>query len=216
MRILYLVFVLMLMFGCREKKKYHDPKADLIQVEDETLASIIQWQRDKDEEFRNPETSPLPDRFRKDFEGLDFFAPDTNYVVTAQFERTPDALPFLMPTNTERESEEVLYGRAHFTLNGRDFTLEVYQTPELMEQPKFRDHLFLPFTDLTNGRQTYGGGRYLDLKIPDGNTIQLDFNKAYAPYCAYNRKYSCPLVPKVNHLDTEVLAGIKEYEKIKY
>ena len=71
------------------------------------------------------------------------------------------------------------------------------------------DHLFLPFTDNTNGVETYGGGRYIDLKIPAGNTINIDFNKAYNPYCAYSDKYSCPIPPPENHLDIEIKAGIK-------
>jgi uncharacterized protein (DUF1684 family) len=82
-----------------------------------------------------------------------------------------------------------------------------------MRQEEYRDYLFLPFADLTNGEETYGGGRYLDLTIPTGNTILLDFNKAYNPYCAYNPKYSCPLVPKQNRLDIPIIAGVKAFKK---
>ena len=84
-----------------------------------------------------------------------------------------------------------------------------------MQQEKYRDYLFLPFTDNTNGEQTYTGGRYIDLSIPDGDTIVVDFNKAYNPYCAYNKKYSCPIVPSVNNLDTEIRAGVKAFEPNK-
>ena len=157
----------------------------------------------------------MPDRFRIDFETLDFFPPDTNYVVTAKLIRTPEAIPFLMPTTTDRESEEVVYGTVKFMLNGKDYILEVYQNPELIQEVGFKDYLFLPFTDGTNGKETYGGGRYLDLRIPKGNTIILDFNRAYNPYCVYNKKYSCPLVPGVNNLDAKVLAGVKDFKKTK-
>jgi len=106
-----------------------------------------------------------------------------------------------------------VYGIAKFMLNGKEYSLELYQNPELMQEDGYEDYLFLPYTDLTNGRQTYGGGRYLDLRIPEGNSIILDFNRSYNPYCAYNKKYSCPLVPSVNNLATEVLAGVKDFKK---
>ncbi|UWX55812.1 DUF1684 domain-containing protein [Maribacter litopenaei] len=199
---------------CKEEKKYHDAKPNLVaQAPTDKIADILAHQQKLNDEFKDPEESPLPDRFRKDFNGLDFFAPDTNYVVEAEFIRTPDAIPFLMPTTTDRQSEEVVYAKVRFEINGKPFNLEVYQNSELMKKEGYEDYLFLPFTDLTNGEETYGGGRYMDLRIPNGSTIILDFNKSYNPYCAYNKKYSCPLVPSVNHLDTKVLAGVKKFDK---
>ena len=84
-----------------------------------------------------------------------------------------------------------------------------------MQEEGYEDYLFLPFTDKTNGEETYAGGRYIDLSIPEGDSITIDFNKAYNPYCAYNKKFSCPLVPSVNALDTKVLAGVKDFKKGK-
>ncbi|MBT2162154.1 DUF1684 domain-containing protein [Zobellia barbeyronii] len=215
MRILVLVFFLTVL-GCKTDKKYHDaPEEKVVVVETDALQAILDHQEKLNKEFKDPETSPLPDRYRKNFEVLDFFAPDTNYVVTAKFVRTPEALPFLMPSTTGDSSEETVYGIAHFTLNGKNRQLEVYQNKELMQQEKFRDYLFLPFTDDTNGVETYTGGRYIDLSIPDGDTIVIDFNKAYNPYCAYNKKFSCPVVPSVNNLDTEILAGVKAFDPTK-
>lgn len=207
------VFILAVLVSCKQEKKYHDAaQIDTAEVKSDKLADILKFQQELNAEFKDPETSPLPDRYRKDFEGLDFYEPDTTYIVNAEFIRTPEALPFSMPTNTERQSTEVLYGIAKFSLNGKPQQLEIYQTPELIEQEKYKDYLFLPFTDATNGKETYGGGRYLDLKIPVGNTIVLDFNKAYNPYCAYNKKYSCPLVPAVNSLSLVVRAGVKAFK----
>lgn len=201
------------LYSCKDGKKFHDEAPEVKMVAfSKSEADILEFQRNLNAEFKDPETSPLPDRYRKDFEGLSFFDPDTTYQVLAKFVRTPEALPFLMPTNTERESEEVVFGIAYFELNGRTFQLEVYQTIELKEQVGFEDYLFLPFTDATNGKETYGGGRYIDLRIPAGETLLIDFNKAYNPYCAYNKKYSCPLVPKGNNLDIEVLAGVKTFK----
>jgi uncharacterized protein (DUF1684 family) len=71
--------------------------------------------------------------------------------------------------------------------------------------------LFLPFTDLTSGVESYGGGRYIDMEVQKGNTWTIDFNKGYNPYCAYNEKYSCPIPPAENDLKVEVKAGVKKY-----
>lgn len=198
--------------GCKQGKKYHDTvQKEVALVQTDPIQDILHFQKELNEEFKNPETSPLPDRYRKNFDGLDFFLPDANYIVEAKFVRTPEALPFLMPTTTERTSEEIVYGVAHFHLNGKEHQLEVYQNKKLMLQEKYRDYLFLPFTDETNGEETYTGGRYIDLNIPTGDTVLINFNKAYNPYCAYNKKYSCPLVPGVNALDTKILAGVRAF-----
>lgn len=211
--LLYLLFTVFLFStACKEKKKYHDTEKDeVLAAPTDALADILTFQKELNEEFKDPEESPLPDRYRKNFKTLDFFAPDTTYVVEARFVRTPESLPFLMPTTTDRKSKEVVYGIAHFELNGKKRQLEIYQNKELMQQEEFRDYLFLPFTDSTNDRETYAGGRYIDLRIPKSDFIRIDFNRAYNPYCAYNKKYSCPIVPSVNALDTEVRAGVKAF-----
>lgn len=203
------LFLLMVLLGCGRGKKYHQGEKAF--PDSPILTDILKFQQGMDESFRDPETSPLPDRFRKDFDGLDFFPPDTTYVVRAYLERTPGAVPFYMPSTTDRKSLEVVYGIAHFRLNGMDHSLEVYQGLELMKEEGFEDYLFLPFLDHTNGRETYGGGRYIDLSIPKGDSLTIDFNKAYNPYCVYDKKYSCPLVPRQNYLRTEVRAGVKDF-----
>lgn len=209
-----LIVLLILISSCKQEKRYHNVKEDDTVLEkSDKLAGILEFQKELNLEFKDPEVSPLADKYRKDFESLDFFLPDTSYVVQAKFVRTPEALPFLMPTTTDRKSEEVVYAIVEFTLNGDSYKLEVYQNSELILQEKYRDYLFLPFTDLTNGKETYGGGRYLDLRIPEGDTIVLDFNRAYNPYCAYNKKFSCPLVPSINNMDTNILAGVKAFDK---
>jgi uncharacterized protein (DUF1684 family) len=89
--------------------------------------------------------------------------------------------------------------------------LAIYQNVDLVNTAGYEDYLFIPFKDLTNGEDTYGGGRYLDLKIPEGETILIDFNRAYNPYCAYNHNYSCPIPPFENHLKVKIEAGVKKY-----
>ena len=148
----FIVFIIS-MASCRDAKRYHDTVEDNQQWASNTLKEIDSFHKKLNADFRNPEISPLPDRFRKDFMGLDFFAPDTNFRVWARLEYTPEALPFMMPTNTDRESEERVFAIAHINLGGRPFSLEIYQTQELLDDPNFDDYLFLPFLDATNGSQ---------------------------------------------------------------
>jgi len=214
MKYLSCLFLVVCFLACGQEKKYHNNKKESIAELPNAVVDILEFQATLNTEYKDPETSPLPDRFRKDFETLDFFEPDTNYVVVAKFKRTPDAVPFKLATTTGRKTEEVLYGIAHFELNGKTHQLEIYQSLDLMDQEAYKDYLFLPFLDNTNGEETYGGGRYIDLTIPDkDDQIVINFNKAYNPYCAYNKKYSCPLVPRQNYVETKVMAGVKAFKK---
>ena len=106
-----------------------------------------------------------------------------------------------------------MYAKLTFTLAGQERTLSIYQNVRLSQMPQYRDYLFLPFNDLTNGDGSYGGGRYLDLRMPKGDTIVLDFNKCYNPYCAYNHKYSCPFPPDGQYVPVAIEAGVKAPEK---
>lgn len=211
MRYIGFLFIVLLC-SCGQGKKYHDEQVKGRDHVPAKLKNILDYQEEKNKEFRDPKTSPLPDRFRKNFEGLDFFPADTNYIVMAILERTPGAQPFQMPSNTDESTWEVVYGLLRFQLNGISHELEVYQGLELRNREGFKDYLFLPFLDMTNGEETYGGGRYLDLRIPRSDTLVIDFNKAYNPYCVYNKKYSCPLVPRQNFMNTKVMAGVKDFD----
>lgn len=173
----------------------------------------LQAQIKLNSEFANPETTILtPEDFRT-FKELDFYPIDEKYIVNARFVRTPDEKPFLMPTTTTRTPEYVKYGEAHFSIDGKDFVLSLFKNTQPYNEPGYEDYLFLPFTDLTSGDGSYGGGRYLDQRIPEGDTFVIDFNKAYNPYCAYNPKYSCPIPPKENDLLIRIEAGVKNFGK---
>ncbi|SNQ42948.1 DUF1684 domain-containing protein [Cellulophaga lytica] len=214
MRCTVFLFVMMLL-SCNGQKKYHTNEVEekIAATKSDKLKGILEYHKKLNDEYKDAKTSPLPNKYRKDFEGLDFFEPDTNYVVKARLELALGATPFLMPTTTNQNQEYKLYGRLFFKLNGKDLQLEVYQNQQLIKQEKYKDHLFLPFLDNTNGKETYGGGRYIELSEPDEDFIMVDFNRAYNPYCAYSKKYSCPVVPLVNTLDTEVRAGVKAFNK---
>ena len=134
-------------------------------------------------------------------------------VVNANLKRTPNSEWFKMQTTTSRVSDERIYGILTFQLKGKTYNLNVYQGKDLMTTEGYEDYLFLPFLDNTNGEDSYGGGRYIDLRIPKGNELIIDFNKAYNPFCAYNEKYSCPIVPRENYVDIEIRAGVKAFKK---
>ncbi|WP_408612149.1 DUF1684 domain-containing protein [Flavivirga spongiicola] len=194
-----MVLFLASIFSCAQEKR--------------ALLGDTEFQRKINAEYKDATTSPLKDKDRKQFEGLDFFNFDSTYVVKAQFKRTPNEKSFKMKTTTTRLPEYVKYGELSFDLKGKSFSLNIYQNLGLIEKEGYEDYLFLPFLDETNGLESYGGGRYIDARIPEGNTFIIDFNKAYNPYCAYNDKYSCPIVPRKNYLKTRIEAGVKVFDK---
>ncbi|MEH6536378.1 MAG: DUF1684 domain-containing protein [Psychroserpens sp.] len=177
------------------------------------IAGETEFQKEINSDYKDATTSPLKDKDRKNFKGLDFFKFDSTFVVKTNLKRTLDSKWFKMQTTTSRVSDERVYGVLTFKLKGKDYKLNVYQGKASMKTEGYEDYLFLPFLDNTNGEHSYGGGRYIDLRIPEGDTIEIDFNKAYNPYCAYNEKYSCPIVPRENYLDLEVKAGVKTFKK---
>jgi len=208
-----MILLLGIGFGCKDGKRYHDEVAVGSGADANTVKEeVLSFQRAMNETFRDPKTSPLPDRYRKDFEGLNFFPPDSTYRVAAKVVRTPNAKPFQMPTTTDRHQMVVRFGVAYFLLRGQTHQLELYRSTDSPSDGELHPQLFLPFLDETNGKTTYAGGRYLDLEMPEGDSLIIDFNKAYNPYCAYNKKYSCPIVPGVNSLNMEIRAGVKAFE----
>lgn len=181
--------------------------------EKKILKADTEWQKQMNADYKDATKSPLKAKDRKVFEGLDFYKFDSIYVVKATLKRTPNAKPFKMKTTTDRRPDYIQYGVVTFNLKGAEFQLNIYQNLGLLEENGYEDYLFLPFLDQTNGTQTYGGGRYTEARIPEGDTITIDFNTAYNPYCAYNEKYSCPIVPRANYLNIPIEAGVKAFKK---
>lgn len=166
----------------------------------------------KNKEFKDTLTSPL---LREDIPGfisLSYYDYNPNYRVQAILKRNPNPRVFKMRTTTDRRPEYRTLGEVQFKLEGKDHTLQVFQRVEPIRQPGYDKYLFLPFTDETSGRETYGGGRFLDVFIPESDTLYLDFNSAYNPYCAYNHKYSCPIPPEENDLEVKIPVGEKPYK----
>jgi uncharacterized protein (DUF1684 family) len=194
-----LLFLLIVSLGCAQEKQM--------------LNEETEWQKEMNADFKDASKSPLKKKDLKKFKGLEFFKFDSTYVVKATLKRTPDSKWFDMKTTTDRVSKERVYGVISFQLNGSTYKLNIYQGKESIETDEYRDYLFLPFLDDTNGDTSYAGGRYIEARIPEGDTMEIDFIKAYNPYCAYNEKYSCPIVPRENYLSTKVEAGVKAFKK---
>jgi len=173
--------------------------------------AVVDFRKELNASFANKDKSPLKAKDLKSFKKIDFFPVSEIFFVNAQFIRTPKEQPFEMPTSTNRKPLYVKFGEAHFVINGKKCKLNVYRNIELSNKEEYKNNLFLPFTDLTSGVESYGGGRYVDLKIPTGDIITIDFNKAYNPYCAYSDTYSCPIPPEENNLKVAIKAGVKKF-----
>ncbi len=146
---------------------------------------------------------------------INFYKPKKQFRVVARFERIYDSSGFIMKTSGTENKKYFKYGLLSFTLGNKPLHLTVYQSEKLMSDDKYKDYLFVPFTDETSGEKTYGGGRYLDFVMDDikNNTLIIDFNKAYNPYCAYTTGFNCPIPPRENNLLVKVKAGEKNYGK---
>lgn len=166
-------------------------------------------------DFLTDSSSPLK---KEDLQYLRFYDADSTYRVTATAEMLNNTTPFVMPVFSGGGRQYLRYARISFVLKGKPYTLFVYRSVALAQMAQYKDYLFLPFTDDTNGNTTYEGGRYIDLQAGDfkNNKVIIDFNKAYNPYCAYSGGYSCPKPPDENHLPLAVEAGEKLFDgKVK-
>lgn len=195
-----LVIVLVVLSGSLLAQSYN---------KDSLNESIQKFQKELNTDYSDSLHSPLSKADRLKFKGHDFYPLDLTYCVIAELKRTPEEKIFKMKTTTDRLPEYVKFGEVHFKIKDKKYKLNVYKSEELSKRQGFEDYLFLPFKDLTSGKETYGGGRFIDLKAKDGDKMIVDFNKAYNPYCAYSDQYSCPVPPPENFLETEVKAGIK-------
>jgi len=127
---------------------------------------------------------------------------------------------FQMPTYSGITRDYRKFATATFLYRKKKITLVLYQNMTLIRQPQYKDYLFLPFKDETNGMESYGGGRYMDVRmsaVKDGKII-LNFNKAYNPYCAYNEGFNCSIPPSENHLNLSIRAGERNFaaKRVKY
>jgi uncharacterized protein (DUF1684 family) len=159
-------------------------------------------------------TSPeSPFGTQSNFTRLKYYEPDSKWKTTGTITQLDDTIPRFMAMTNKRAQRFIRYGFTDFKLNGQTCRLYLYIQPE----DEFNtQHLFIPFTDVSNGKETYQGGRYIDVSLPkEGEQLQLDFNLAYNPYCVYNPSYVCPIPPSKNFLNIAIEAGEKKYDDSK-
>lgn len=173
------------------------------------FSALVEDRRKHDEELKTEADSPIPANIRETFTGLRYFEPDNNFLATAELVRLKKPKTVWFATSDGREKEYIHFADLKFQLLGKAYVLSAYYSPKIREREGLSKHVFVPFKDLTNRVETYGGGRYLDLTEPEGNTLELDFNRAYNPYCAYSDGFSCPKVPAENYLNLRIEAGEK-------
>ena len=178
----------------------------------EFTKELKQFRKDYKKAMLADERSPFESK--KELKSVTFFEPNENLKVKCLFIRTYEEKPFEMSTYSGDTKPYVKYGDLLFEIPGdATYRISVYQSLKGLKIPLYKDHLFVPFKDLTNGESTYGGGRYINLTLADiqQGIVYLDFNKAYNPWCAYGDGFSCPVPPKENHLNIKIEAGEKDY-----
>lgn len=156
----------------------------------------------KDEAFRNQPDDPVPASKMGEFLPLKYFPPDPEYVVPASLKPAQERIIVEMPTSQGKIRQHQRVGVLHFTLKGQPLTLGAF-----VEAGAGLERLFVPFSDLTSGTETYQAGRYLELDRTSSGVYTIDFNKAYNPYCYYNASFDCPYPPRESRLPLPIRAG---------
>ena len=167
------------------------------------VEEIAGWRATKDQFMRGSDESPIPPERRASFPPLSYFPIEPDYRVPAALTVNRSNVVVEIPTSTGQRRPHQRVGTLSFTLKGQAETLTAFV--EVGQEDMRR--LFVPFGDLTNGTETYPGGRYLELERTATGIYDLDFNRAFHPFCYYNPKYDCPYPPRENRLPIPVRAG---------
>lgn len=199
MRFLFSPLLFGLFFSCNPN--HHTPYEQ----------KIDDHRNDKNLLFKFDASSPLEKDQKIAFVSLKYFPPDSTYRVVANIEKVNDT-GYVKIAYSHGDSEQYkVWAKLNFKLKGKPYQLLAYQSAEYQNDPEYSKNIFVPFYDETNDESTYGGGRYIDLKKPEGDTLILDFNLAYNPYCVYSEEYTCPIPPKENTLPVAIEAGEKKF-----
>lgn len=171
---------------------------------------ILQERLAKDRIFKLGPESPIPSSERSGFQGLSYYPINPELRFMVKLNRYAGPKQIRLGTNTGEIRGGLRYGYFDFQVGGRSCRLNVYK---LEDAPDLGASLFIPFRDSTSGVETYSAGRYIDLIENTSGIYDLDFNRAYNPFCAYNNEFSCPLPPGENTLEVSIQAGEKTYSK---
>ena len=211
LKLLWLVIPLFALPGCGRKSEPSAVTApEVRQNTPRSEGDSIQRERqEKDLTYKVDPGSPIPEKDRPRFQGLAYFPPNPEFRFKVKLNRYPRPDAVRLRTNTGEMRNALRYGYFDFQVEGRACRLQVYRTED--SQSGGKPYLFIPFRDATSGKETYGGGRYLDLKENTSGFYDLDFNRAYNPLCAYGGDYSCPVPPDENRLPVAILVGERAY-----
>ncbi|MBK9257746.1 MAG: DUF1684 domain-containing protein [Saprospiraceae bacterium] len=197
-----IVILCILFLSCKSQK-------ELLQIQ-QYDREISLFRDNYTNSFINNPRLPLTEA---DLKNINFYKADIDYNVMCAFSESKNAVPFEMPTYSGITRTYILHGTAKCNIHKKTVTLELYRNLSQPGNPLTKNLLFLPFKDTTNDKETYGGGRYINLNVADikNDSIQIDFNKAYNPYCAFSDGFNCPIPPVANRLDIPIKAGEKKY-----
>ena len=166
------------------------------------MSTLEDFRREKDDFFRDSPQSPLTAEQKRGFQGLRYYPENPALRLELPLEKTATPEPVVLQTSTGEAREYLRAGQVRFNVNGQEAVLQVY----------LDDYgYFLPFVDATAPEETYGAGRYLEPHDLGGDLLNVDFNLAYNPYCAYNERWSCPIPPRENRLTVRIEAGEKKF-----
>lgn len=167
------------------------------------MPELEEFRRQKDEFFKTGHESPIPADQRVSFAGLKYYPENPQLRFLVDLDRVPETnVAFTTSTGEQKVYKKI--GKLKFEVSGQPVELTLYQAESGTH--------FLPFRDATSGNETYGAGRYLEVKKA-AEKFELDFNHAYNPYCAYSLGYSCPLPPPENWLRVPIPAGEKKFHR---
>lgn len=155
------------------------------------------------EYFTNPATTPLATEDLLHFEGLKFYPISRDYCIQAKWIKADKLDTIFIEHTLNKRYSFIPWGKIAFEIKGRQVVLTAFRSTDTTRNQE----LFVPFRDMTCGKESYSAGRYLDIPIPSDSSIIIDFNLAYNPYCAYSSSYSCPVVPKENYIKESITAG---------
>lgn len=155
------------------------------------------------EKYKTETKGRFPDQVQ------DFYEPIIKFRIIATYKKPRKPKTISVPTSGEKIKDYTEFAVVTFKVDGKKYKITAYrQSPVL---PLYKNLVFVPFKDSTAPKDTYGGGRYMDMEVNDfkDGMVIMDFNKAYNPYCAFSDGWNCPIPPKKNHLNVRIEAGEK-------
>ncbi len=202
----FLFATLLLLASCGQPEKKDDAAASADSSDVYTL-EVRKDRLEKDKYLLTAPNTPIKASDMELFAGLSYYPVDKSFVFETVLRRLPVPEEVTIATSKDRPRIMLHLGALPFMVGAQQCELQVYAPKDTSDG----NYWFVPFIDPTNGEETYGGGRYIDIDDIASDTVFLDFNYAYNPYCAYNERYDCPIPPVENVLPVPIRAGERNY-----